>query len=307
MTLPATTVAPGIAYVDLDFLGRSRAIATAIVVASGAVALIDPGPSSCLQTLELGLNGHGLRFDDVTDILLTHIHLDHAGSTGTLVRRHPRIRVHVHERGATHLIDPEKLLASATRLYGADMDRLFGAFAAVPASNIIALSGGERLEAGGRTFEVAHTPGHASHHVSYFDRESGLAFVGDVAGMRIDGGYVLPPTPPPDIDLELWASSVARLERWSPDTMFLTHFGPAAPVRPHLQALLDNLRNMADVVKALLREPGTDEERTARFAGHVQRELSRQMAESQVASYKASAPFDLLWLGLARYWRKREG
>ena len=307
MTLPATQVAPGIAFVDLNFLGRPNAIATVIVRNPGAVALIDPGPSSCLHTLELGLNGHGLRVADVTDILLTHIHLDHAGSTGTLVRRQPGIRVHVHERGATHLIDPAKLLASATRLYGADMDRLWGEFAAVPASNILVLAGGERIEAGGRSFDVAYTPGHASHHVSYFDRGSGVAFVGDVAGMCVDGGYVLPPTPPPDIDLELWASSVALLERWSPDSLFLTHFGPAAPVRPHLQALLEHLEELAAIVRTSLREPGTDEERASTFAEHLRRELRRHMTDSQVASYEASAPPDLLWLGLARYWRKREG
>src|SRR5687767_4519008 len=156
MVLPATPVAPGLSYVDLNFQGRPSAIATAIISAPGEVALVDPGPTSCLETLELGLNSHGLRLADVTDLLLTHIHLDHAGATGTIVRRHPHIRLHVHERGAVHLIDPEKLLASATRVYGAAMDRLWGEFAAVPAENVTSLKGGERVNAGGRTFEVAY-------------------------------------------------------------------------------------------------------------------------------------------------------
>ncbi len=298
-------VAPGLSYVDLNFQGRPNAIATAIVSAPGQVALVDPGPSSCLDTLELSLHGHGLRLADVTDILLTHIHLDHAGSTGILVRRHPGIRVHVHERGATHLIDPEKLIASATRLYGADMDRLWGEIAAVPAKNIVSLSGGEQVEAGGRSFEVAYTPGHASHHVSYYDRGSGVAFVGDVAGVCVNGGYVLPPTPPPDVDIELWEASVATVEAWSPHTIFLTHYGPVTTVRPHLQTLLQNLKDLAAVVRTSLQEPGTDDEKARTFAEHVEHEMRRQMTEAQLASYQAAAPTEMQWLGLARYWKKK--
>jgi glyoxylase-like metal-dependent hydrolase (beta-lactamase superfamily II) len=307
MTLPGVPVAPGLSYLDLNFQGRPSVIATAVISAPGQVALVDPGPTSCLEALELGLNGHGLRLADVTDLLLTHIHLDHAGATGTIVRRYPGIRVHVHERGATHLIEPGKLLASSTRLYGDAMDRLWGEFAAVPARNVIALEGGERIAAGGRTFEVAYTPGHASHHVSYFDRESGVAFVGDVAGVCIDGGYVLPPTPPPDIDAELWEKSVARIEAWSPQTLFMTHFGPAPSVRPHLQALMANLRDALAVVKRSLEGEDTDEARGRTFAEHLQREFRRHMTEGQLASYRTAVPPEMLWLGMARYLRKRGG
>lgn len=191
-------LAPGLSWIDLRFLGRPHAIATGVVSGGGTLALVDPGPTSCLETLELGLQAQGLRLADVTHLLLTHIHLDHAGAAGTIVRRYPRVQVLVHERGAPHMIDPAKLLASATRLYGDQMDRLWGEFAPVPASSLTVLAGGERIEAGGRAFDVAYTPGHASHHVSYFDRASGVAFVGDTAGVCVDGGYVLPPTPPPD-------------------------------------------------------------------------------------------------------------
>src|SRR5262249_2125632 len=152
-----------------------------------------------------------------------------------------------------HLIDPAKLLRSATRLYGDQMDVLWGEVAAVPASSVFALAGdGERVEAGGRVFEVAYTPGHASHHISFFHRSSGIAFVGDAAGIRIDGSYVRPPTPPPDIDVELWRRTVERIEAWSPDTMFLTHFGPSGNVRNHLQSFLENLENAADWVRRSL-------------------------------------------------------
>jgi glyoxylase-like metal-dependent hydrolase (beta-lactamase superfamily II) len=301
-----TVLSHGLSWIDLNFLGRPHAIATAVVQAPGGVALVDPGPTTCLGTLERGLQSQGLRLADVRQVLLTHIHLDHAGAAGTIVRAHPHIRVFVHERGAAHMAEPQKLIDSARRLYGADMDRLWGEFAPVPRQNLQVLSGGERIEAGGRRFDVAYTPGHASHHVSYFDAASGLAFVGDTAGVCIDGGYVLPPTPPPDVDVETWRASVARIEAWSPDTLFLTHFGPVASVRPHLQSLLHNLDAMADLVRRTLADSGTDDERSRKFADGLRHDMRRQMSDAQMDAYPVAAPFEMLWLGLARYWRKKE-
>jgi glyoxylase-like metal-dependent hydrolase (beta-lactamase superfamily II) len=298
-------LAAGMSWVDLLFLGRPQAIATAVISGGGELALVDPGPTPCLETLDLGLQRQGMRLADVTHLLLTHIHLDHAASTGVIVRSHPRIKVLVHRRGAPHMVDPAKLLASATRLYGDRMDELWGEFAPVPAVNLVILDGGERVSVAGRTFEVAYTPGHASHHVSYFDASSGVAFVGDTGGVQIGGGYLLPPTPPPDIDLAAWRASAARIEQWDPQTLFLTHFGPApSPARAHFQTLLEHLETFAGFVKASLAEEGTDEERAGRFAEQVRRELRRQMNEAQLAAYGVAAPFELLWLGLARYWRK---
>ena len=168
------------------------------------------------------------------------------------------------------------------------------------------VAGGERIDAGGRTFEIAYTPGHASHHVSYFDRSSGVAFVGDTGGVCIDGGYILPPTPPPDIDIEAWRDSVARIEAWSPATIFMTHFGPVnSPQLPSADADAEP-RHDVGLVRARLSEPGTDEEQSRRFADDLQRELRRHMTEAQLASYRAAAPPELVWLGLARYWRKRQ-
>jgi glyoxylase-like metal-dependent hydrolase (beta-lactamase superfamily II) len=299
------TLAPGLSYIDLEFLGRRHAIATAVVQSAGGVALIDPGPATCLHTLEQALARQGIHLRDVSDVLLTHIHLDHAGATGTLVRRHPGLRVLVHERGAPHMVDPTKLLQSAGRLYGDRMGELWGDVLPVPSGNLVVLSGGEVIETGGRRFDVAYTPGHASHHVSYFDASSGIAFVGDTAGVSIDGGYVLPPTPPPDIDPDLWSASVARIERWSPSTLFMTHFGPIVSVRPHLQALLSNLDTISGIARATLLEPGSEEERAARFLDALRMELRRQMTEAQALVYEAASPMPLMWLGLARYWRKR--
>jgi len=191
------------------------------------------------------------------------------------------------------------LIDSATRLYGDEMNRLWGEIAPVPTANLVTLAGGERIESGGRTFEVAYTPGHAVHHVSYFDRESGLAFVGDTAGVCIDGGYVLPPTPPPDIDVDKWRGSLDQIEAWSPDTIFLTHFGPIGQVRPHLETLWHNLQEMATWVRRTLEEPGSDEDRSRTFADGLRHDMRRQMNEVQIAAYPVAAPFELLWLGLA--------
>jgi glyoxylase-like metal-dependent hydrolase (beta-lactamase superfamily II) len=164
---------------------------------------------------------------------------------------------------------------------------------------------GERVEAGGRVFEVAYTPGHASHHISFFDRASGVAFVGDAAGIRIEGSYVRPPTPPPDIDVELWTRTVERINAWSPETMFLTHFGPSGNVRNHLQSFLDNLEAAADWVRCSLGEPGTDEERARRYAEYLRGELEKHLTSEQIRPHHVGAAFEVSWHGLARYWRRR--
>jgi glyoxylase-like metal-dependent hydrolase (beta-lactamase superfamily II) len=300
------TLANGLSYLDLRFQAVPRIIATAVLHGSGGVALVDPGPSSTLPTLRATLGEAGLAMSDVTALLLTHIHLDHAGATGTLVRENPRLRVYVHEKGAPHLINPDKLLASATRLYGDAMDRLWGEVAPVPADAIVRLRGEERVSAGGRDLDVAYTPGHASHHVSYFIRDAGVALVGDTAGIRVvPDGYVLPPTPPPDIDLDAWRESLTRIARWSPDTVFLTHFGPSAPVAPHLSALADHLEHAGRLVKESLAQERSDEWREEWFAGQIRAELRREMNETDARACEVAGRFDLNWRGLARYWRKK--
>lgn len=299
------TLSHGLSWVDLQFRGRAQVIATGLVQSHGGVAIVDPGPTTCLEALELGMQANGIRWPDVRQILLTHVHLDHAGATGTIVREHPHIKVFVHERGAKHMVDPTRLIESATRIYRDRMGELWGEFAAVPASNLVALTGGERIEAGGRLFDVAYTPGHASHHVSYFDGSSGVAFVGDTAGVCINNGFVLPPTPPPDIDIEAWGQSVDRILAWSPATLFLTHFGAATTVRPHLATLLDNLKTTSGIALELLKGPGADEERGAVFAERLRGLLRKQMSESEVTTYVVAAAYEHLFSGLARYWRKK--
>jgi glyoxylase-like metal-dependent hydrolase (beta-lactamase superfamily II) len=299
-----TTLTSGISYFDLLFQGRPRVIATAVLHHSSGVAIVDPGPSSTLPRLRQMLGQAGIEMRDVTALVLTHIHLDHAGASGTLVSENPRLRVFVHEKGAPHLANPEKLVASATRLYGAEMGRLWGAIEPVPQSAMTVLAGGERIEAGGRALEVVYTPGHASHHVSYFNRDSGIAFVGDTAGVKVKPeGFVLPPTPPPDIDLEVWRVSLDRIAAWRSDVLFLTHFGPSGPVDPHLTELRDHLDLTSRLVQESLDREGDDSARAAWFRDALLRELARKADDGR--TIEKAAPFDLNWRGLARYLRKK--
>ncbi len=302
-----TSLASGIDFIDLNFIGRPGVIATAVLQSSAGVALIDPGPSSTLGTLEAELGKKGIGLGDVRHILLTHIHLDHAGCSGTLLRKCPSAEVLVHERGAPHMADPSRLLASAARLYGAEMERLWGAVEPVPASSMRILAGGERLDMAGRTLEVAYTPGHAVHHVSFFDPGSGIAFVGDTAGIRCGkSNYVLPPTPPPDIDLEAWRASADRILAWRPDTLFLTHFGPSRGASTHFQQLFDTIQRWGERVRRLLADAAlTDEQRQDRFVAAAVQDLRRALGEAEASTYGWAARPDLSWLGLARYWRKR--
>src|SRR5437867_3536394 len=294
-------LASALSYVDLDFLGVPRIIATVVIYGPGGVALIDPGPSSTLPSLRAALERAGIGLADLRAILLTHIHLDHAGATGTLVHQNPALRVYVHEKGAPHLVAPEKLLASATRLWGDEMDRLWGEFRPVPEAALTVLRGGERITAGGRDLDVAYTPGHASHHVSYCSADSGIAFVGDTAGIkRTERGFVLPPTPPPDIDLEQWRDSLTRIGRWRATTMFVTHFGAHAPAAAHLTEMVDHLELTAGLVKASLAREGTDADREAWYTEELRRELRRRVSEADAEAYEVAGRFDLNWRGLAR-------
>lgn len=301
-----TPLGPGLDYFDLRFLGSTGIIATALLRGPDGIALVDPGPTPCLPVLRDELGKRGFTTADVRWIVLTHIHLDHAASTGTLLRECPRARVIVHERGAPHLIDPSKLLASATRLYGDDMERLWGEILPVPTGNIDAVGDAATMTIAGRACEIAYTPGHASHHISLFVPDASLAFVGDTAGMcRPSGRIVLPPTPPPDIDLELWRASTERILAWHPEQLFLTHFGPHPSPRVHFQDLWKRMDDWSTRVRASLARPGTDEEHAAAFAREVAADITRTASPSEAEAYARAGRFDYSWTGLARYWRKR--
>src|SRR4051812_6858619 len=229
--------------IDVMHLGRPHVIGCWEVDG----ALVDPGPESSIGTVLDELGGKQPRA-----VLLTHIHLDHAAATGALVRRWPQLEVYVQERGAPHLIDPSKLLASAERLYGDQMQRLWGEIVPVPEANVKVLSGGETVLG----MRVAYTPGHASHHVCYLHEGSGTAFVGDVAACRIPPSkLIMPPTPPPDIDVEAWEESLGVIESWQPERLALTHFGPVEDDVPaYLATVRSRLREEAALVKKTPRD-----------------------------------------------------
>ncbi|HEX7117764.1 MAG TPA: MBL fold metallo-hydrolase [Longimicrobiales bacterium] len=299
-------IAAATRLIDLRFQGHASYIATVLLESDAGPALIDPGPASTVARLREALAEVGLAVRDVRALLLTHIHLDHAGATGVLVRENPALRVFVHERGAPHLVDPSKLLASARRLYGQAMESLWGEFAAVPDANLTVLAGGERVEVAGRTLDVAYTPGHAAHHVSYLDTETGIAYVGDTAGIRVNGlPFALPPAPPPDIDLEAWTESLARIRAWAPARLFVTHFGPVDDVAAHLDVFERRLSAWAAAVRASLAEPGSDDEKARRFLGRAREEMRRHLPEAAVRAYETGGGIEATWYGLARYWRRR--
>jgi glyoxylase-like metal-dependent hydrolase (beta-lactamase superfamily II) len=300
------SLAAGVSYFDLHFQQLPHIIAAGVIHGPGGAAIVDPGPSSSLPALRNTLAAAGIAMRDVTTLLLTHIHLDHAGGTGTLLRERPDLRVYVHRSGAPHLVDPSKLLASASRLYGDAMAQLWGDVLPVPAESLVLLDGGERIAVGGRTLEVAYTPGHASHHVSYFSPDTGIAFVGDTAGVRlVPHEFIMPPTPPPDIDLTAWGASLAIFDAWRPATLFLTHFGPSGPAGPHLATLREQIDVFAGMAKRVLEREGSDEDRERWFIDDVRRQMLRRLGEPAAAAYDTACRPDLNWRGLARYWRKR--
>ena len=275
--------------IDVRHLGRPHVIACWEVDG----ALVDPGPESSLGTLVEELGGEQPRA-----VLLTHIHLDHAAATGAMVERWPDLEVYVHERGAPHLIDPSKLLASAGRLYGDQLEYLWGRILPVPEANVTVLRGGENVLG----MRVAYTPGHASHHVCYLHEESGTAFVGDVAACRIPPSkLVMPPTPPPDIDIETWIESIGTVESWNPSLLGLTHFGPVDTPAEHLAIVRERLREEGDLAKRLPE---------AEYEADLQRRIREQLGteghgEETVEELLQAVPTSYQWGGLDRYWRQR--
>lgn len=274
------------APIDLLHGGAPRTIGAYLLETDDGLALFDCGPSVCIPALERGLADRGLALADVRHLLLSHIHLDHAGAAGALVRRQPALQVHVSEVGAPHLVDPSRLERSARRLYGDTFDSLWGELAPVPEENVHV--------AGPRVLglECFPTPGHASHHVCYFDGTT--LYAGDAAGVRIQPAEtVLPPTPPPDVDLEAWERTLREIERRRPERLALIHFGVAEDVERHLGELRERLATWAERVE---RGAGEDE-----FVAAAKADLPAADAER----YDRAMPFWQSYAGLARYWEQR--
>jgi glyoxylase-like metal-dependent hydrolase (beta-lactamase superfamily II) len=271
---------------DLLHLGRERVIGAYLLDTAEGPALFDCGPTTCVPALKAALRDRGLELQDVPHLLLSHVHLDHAGAAGVLVREHPGLQVHVSPIGAPHLVDPTRLEKSARRLYGAEFDTLWGELAPVPMENI--------RETGDQVLglDCFPSPGHASHHVCYVDRD-GTLYAGDATGVRIQPSrFVLPPTPPPEFDLAVWESTLDEIERRDAQRLALIHFGVADDPIEHLAALRMRLRSWT----ALVGDGTTEEE----FEATALAELG-----DDAPPYVQAMPPWQSYAGLRRYWEKR--
>lgn len=292
--------------IDVKHIGRERYVASQLLATAAGPVIIDCGPASTLENLRAGLAAEGLRVTDLHALLLTHIHFDHAGAAGTLVAEHPGLVVYVHERGAPHLIDPAKLIASATQIFGDRMDFLWGKMLPIPADRIRTLRGGESLDFGNRRLEVLATPGHAIHHVVFLDRAGETAYVGDVGGIRTPAvPYPLPVTPPPDFNLEQWLASIDAIEACRPRRLFSTHFGFSTDPATHLRQLREGLRDWTATAERLLNGPGSDPERAAEFERYVVASLAGKSTPELITLTAAFSDYQASWYGIARYLRKK--
>jgi glyoxylase-like metal-dependent hydrolase (beta-lactamase superfamily II) len=270
--------------IDLHHLGAPRVIGSYLLETEDGPALQDCGPSTSVAALKAGLRERGLALTDIRHLLLSHIHLYHAGAAGVLVREHPTLQVHVSELGAPHLIDPSRLETSARRLYGDTFDVLWGELAPVPEANVHVV--GERVLG----FECFPSPGHASHHVVYVDKE-GTVYCGDAAGVRIQPHeYVLPPTPPPEFDLDEWLQTIDELERRDPQELALIHFGVARNPREHLEQLRHRLEEWTSIV----------------VGGASQEEFEAAAAAKSSEEYDRAMPLWQSYAGLKRWAENRQ-
>lgn len=294
---------PGIFVIDHRFAGSEELIASFLLPGADGLTLVESGPASTLPRLLEGIRAAGFDPADLRRVVLTHVHLDHAGGAGSLLRHAPGAVVYAHPAGVPHLVDPAKLLRSARRIYGDAMDALWGEVLPVPAERVAALADGESLPIGGRTLRALFTPGHAGHHVAVHEPEAGVVFTGDVAGVRLPGSaYVRPPTPPPDVDLVLWRESVGRIRALAPRRLYLTHFGGFDDPGPHLDGLLARLFFWAGWTEAQ-RERGAD-------AGEVAAGL-RRLGDAEIRAaggddelvgrYELSVGYEMIAEGLLRH------
>lgn len=304
----ATQLAERVWAIDLGFQGWDRVVYAYLLAAPDELALIETGPASTLPALLAGIRAAGFDPDQLTKVLVSHIHLDHSGGAGALVRAFPAVRVFVHPIGAPHLIDPARLVNSAARLYGERMDALWGEIVPVPAERVVPLTDGETVEAGGHVLSALFTPGHASHHVAYWEPELGAVFTGDVGGVRMPGsGYALPPAPPPELAPDDWAISSERLRQTGARRLFLTHGGAFDDAAEHLASLLPNLAEVEAICLAAMAAGADDAAVTALLQEHTERRIGPARATDPgiVHRYGWASPSFLSALGFRRLLTRR--
>jgi glyoxylase-like metal-dependent hydrolase (beta-lactamase superfamily II) len=302
----AREVETGVFLLDHHFRGSPGVIASYLVADRGALTLIETGPASTQETLLAGVRQAGFDPQQIERVVVTHIHLDHAGGAGALLQRLPRARLYVHPVGAPHLIDPSRLMASATRIYGDLMGPLWGEMLPVPADRLDVLEDRATLATGGRTLRAYDTPGHANHHLALHDPDTGSVFTGDVAGVRLDGTrHIRPPTPPPEFSPEKWHASIATLRALEPRRLYLTHFGAYEDVDWHLSELLARTWFWAGWVGGRLATGEDPSQTTEALRSMEDAALARSDDSSLLRRYEEAGNYRMSVDGIARWWRKR--
>ncbi len=304
----ATQVDERIWAIDLGFQNWNQVVYAYLLAAPDELVLIETGPTATLPALRAGIAAAGFDPARLTKIFVSHIHLDHSGAAGAIVREQPEVRVFVHPIGAPHLIDPSRLVNSAARLYGDRMDTLWGEVVPVPEDRVVALSDAETLDAAGHVLSVLFTPGHASHHVAYWEPELGAVFTGDVGGVRMPGsGYTLPPAPPPDLAPDEWLVSTDRLRQTGPRRLYLTHGGPFDDVSVHLDQLMPNLAEAEEICREAMLAGADDEDVTRLLQTHTEGRIGPAAREEPeiIQRYGWASPSFLSALGFRRFLSRR--
>lgn len=298
---------PDLFLIDHELQGVPRTIASYLLTDGDDLTLIETGPATTMETLLGGVRAVGFDPERITRLVVTHIHLDHAGAAGALLQRLPRARLFVHRVGAPHMADPSRLLASATRIFGEDMERLWGEVLPVPEERMVILDDEARIRVGSRILMALHTPGHAPHHLAYCDLENGVIFTGDVAAVRLDdSAYLRPPTLPPEVDIELWRWSIARLRALRPRRLYLTHFGPINDPEWHFDSVLTRLFFLTGWVEArLAAEPDTEVLADEWFRREAEEVVATTGKDDLAECYELVIGSRMNVEGLARYLRKK--
>jgi glyoxylase-like metal-dependent hydrolase (beta-lactamase superfamily II) len=288
---------------DLNFLGLEKTISSFLIKSSEGPLLIETGPHSTIKSLEKQLEDNGVRSGDVKHVFLTHIHLDHAGAAWYFAEK--GANVYLHPFGVRHMADPSKLMESARRIYQDKMDYLWGQMHSIPEKQLISVADGEKIDIGDVRIEALHTPGHAIHHIAW--RVGDVLFSGDVAGVKIENGPVVPPCPPPDINIENWKESLEKIRKAQVTRLYLTHFGAIDTVDEHLQRLESILDEWADWIKRKMDEGLAAEQMTPLFQQFVAAGLKAAgLSEHQIQQYEGANPAWMSVAGLIRYWTKKQ-